>query len=414
LPGSFPQEILIYMRRPILLLSFVSVLACVAVRGEGRDEPQWWRGNTHTHTLWSDGDGAPELVADWYRSQGYHFLVLSDHNVLSEGERWVAITEKGPLRPGQIARLNAAFGAEHVEVRAGATGDEMRLATLDELRGRFEVPGGFRFIQGEEVTSSFGGAPVHVNGLGLVEFVEPMTGTSVLDTMLKNIEAIHAQGERLGEPVLAHLDHPNFGWGITVEELARIPRDGFFEVYNGHPAVRNHGDGTHPSTERMWDIALTRRLTDLNLGLLYGVASDDTHHYFTSAPNQATPGRGWVCVRSSTLEPHELIRAMRRGDFYSSSGVELEDVRHDAERLVVDIKADMGVEYTTQFIGTRRGAAARADWGVVLEEAATDPAVYCFRGDELYVRAKVISTRAHPNPHAAGDMESAWVQPVLP
>jgi hypothetical protein len=34
-------------------------------------------------------------------------------------------------------------------------------------------------------------------------------------------------------------------------------------------------------------------------------------------------------------------------------------------------------------------------------------------GDELYVRARVISSRLHPDPFAAGDMETAWVQPVL-
>src|SRR5688572_875734 len=29
--------------------------------------PQWYRGNLHAHTLWTDGDDYPEMVADWYR-----------------------------------------------------------------------------------------------------------------------------------------------------------------------------------------------------------------------------------------------------------------------------------------------------------------------------------------------------------
>lgn len=41
-------------------------------------EWQWYRGNLHTHTLWSDGDDFPEMVALWYRDQGYHFLAISD------------------------------------------------------------------------------------------------------------------------------------------------------------------------------------------------------------------------------------------------------------------------------------------------------------------------------------------------
>src|SRR5687768_9042704 len=50
---------------------------------------RWWKGNLHTHTLWSDGDDFPEMVAEWYRTRDYNFLALSDHNVLSQGIRWM-------------------------------------------------------------------------------------------------------------------------------------------------------------------------------------------------------------------------------------------------------------------------------------------------------------------------------------
>jgi len=35
-------------------------------------------------------------------------------------------------------------------------------------------------------------------------------------------------------------------------------------------------------------------------------------------------------------------------------------------------------------------------------------------GKELYVRAKVISTKKHPNPYEKGDVEVAWTQPATP
>ena len=59
--------------------------------------PQFWKGNLHTHSLWSDGDDFPEMIADWYKTHGYHFLTLSDHTVLSEGERWIP-SETTPVR----------------------------------------------------------------------------------------------------------------------------------------------------------------------------------------------------------------------------------------------------------------------------------------------------------------------------
>src|SRR5262245_54452768 len=60
-----------------------------------QDGPRYWKGNLHTHSLWSDGDDFPEMIADWYKQRGYDFLALSDHNILAEGERWVDVPEKG-------------------------------------------------------------------------------------------------------------------------------------------------------------------------------------------------------------------------------------------------------------------------------------------------------------------------------
>ena len=46
---------------------------------------RWYKGNTHTHTLNSDGDSTPDDVVRWYREHGYQFLVLTDHNFLTVG-----------------------------------------------------------------------------------------------------------------------------------------------------------------------------------------------------------------------------------------------------------------------------------------------------------------------------------------
>ena len=65
-------------------------------------EPRWFKGNLHTHSLWSDGDDYPEMIADWYARHGYHFLALSDHNVLARGR----MAQRRPSRtPDQSGRL---------------------------------------------------------------------------------------------------------------------------------------------------------------------------------------------------------------------------------------------------------------------------------------------------------------------
>lgn len=399
-------------------------LMCLALSACGPDpagpaEARWWRGNTHTHTLWSDGDGAPELVAAEYRDAGYDFLVLSDHNVLSEGERWfpVASDAKSRLDPARVEALRVRFGVGAVTTRDTEGGTEMRLVTLAELRERFERPGEFLFIPGEEVTASWRdeagrGHPVHVNGLNLDRLVPPQGGRSIRDVMNHNVDAIVEEGRRARRTVLAHVNHPNFGWALTWEDLAHVVNDRFFEVYNGHRGVRNHGDDRHPGTEEMWDRALTLRLTELDLGLLYGVATDDAHHYHGEPTAQMQ--RGWVMVRATELSPEAIVRAMQRGEFYASSGVVLDDVRREGDALVVDVRGTPGVTHTTRFSGTRRREGAFGPPGELLLETSGDPARYEFTGDELYVRAVVTSSRAHPNPFAEGDPERAWVQPVIP
>ena len=47
---------------------------------------EWFKGNLHTHTTRSDGLFSPEEAIAWYRGQGYDFVALTDHWVLSRGQ----------------------------------------------------------------------------------------------------------------------------------------------------------------------------------------------------------------------------------------------------------------------------------------------------------------------------------------
>ena len=129
-----------------------------------------------------------------------------------------------------------------------------------------------------------------------------------------------------------------------------------FEVYNGHPVVHHEGDHDHPPVERLWDIANTIRLADLNAPPLFGIATDDSHDYHGKTPG-AHPGRGWTMVRATHLTPEHIVRAVKGGDCYASSGVTLSDVRYDADHktLEVDIEPDGEATFKTEFIGSLLG-----------------------------------------------------------
>src|SRR5438094_2034422 len=91
--------------------------------------PRWWKGNLHTHSLWSDGDDYPEMIADWYKAHGYQFLAMTDHNRLSEGERWVD-AEKNKGGGAALKKYLARFGESWVEQRQEKGKPQVRLKLL--------------------------------------------------------------------------------------------------------------------------------------------------------------------------------------------------------------------------------------------------------------------------------------------
>jgi len=386
--------------------------------------PEYWKGNLHTHSLWSDGDAFPEMIADWYKRHGYHFLALTDHNLLSEGQRWIAL--KG--REVALKKYTDRFGEAWVERRTERDVPQVRLRPLSEFRAAFDAPGRFLMVPGEEITHRFAKLPIHINGINVKNVVVPVSGDSVGETIRSNIRVVSDQQKRTGIDMLAFLNHPNYGLAVVAEDIAQTEELRYFEVFNGHPGVNNWGKGDRPGTDRMWDIALALRLGKHRYPMLYGMATDDAHRYHTFKVGESNPGRGWIMVKAPSLAGDALVRAIQAGDFYLSSGVNLADIRREGEHFAFRIAAEKGVTYRTQFIATLRDAPLDArpamgnettnvyspEIGKVVAETDSLTPSYRFTGRELYVRAKILSSKVHPNPFQKGDVEMAWTQPLVP
>jgi hypothetical protein len=405
--------------------------------------PRWWKGNLHTHSLWSDGDDFPEMVAEWYRTRDYHFLALTDHNVLSQGMRWMKASDIAK-RGGDdvLKKYRARFGSAWVETR-GSEADgtlEVRLKPLEEYRALSEERGKFLLLAAEEISDKAEGVPVHINASNVRDTLIPVGGATVREAIENNLRAVDEQARQAGREILAHLNHPNFGWAVTAEDLAHVLSERYFEVYNGHPGVNQQGDANRPSIERMWDIANTIRLAQLDAPPLFGIATDDSHHYHNKT-NGARPGRGWVMVRATHLTPEYVIRAIKAGDCYASSGVTLSDVQYNAAKKTVQltILPQENATFQTHFIGTLRGydeasqPVLGAD-GQPLKDKAGKPIRasrkyseqigqvfatvegleprYVLTGKELYVRAVVVSSQPPADPSFEGQKAQAWSQPV--
>jgi hypothetical protein len=276
----------------------LSVLLGAVATGQqaaGGEPLKWFKGNTHTHSLNSDGDSTPDEVVQWYREQRYHFLFFTDHNTVTP-----------------VDGLNAVFGA----------------------------PDRFLVIRGEEVTDSADKKPVHLNMLGGEGVVAPQGGATPAESLRRNVAAIKAARG------VVSVNHPNFGWALSASDLLEARGAELLEIFNAHYQVNNEGGGDQPGAEALWDGMLSAGIT------VFGVASDDVHEFKRPwVRTSARPGFGWIVVRAPRLTADAILSAIARGDFYASTGVELTDIQATPQRLTVTIKEQTYARYRVQFVG---------------------------------------------------------------
>ncbi len=416
------------MRPTVLCL-----LAFGLIQHAHAQELKWFKGNTHTHSLWSDGNDFPEMITDWYKQHGYDFLAISDHNVLQAKEVWMGVpaVEKRRKALGKTTmdKYRTRFGDEWVTTRDKDGVTEVRLKKLEEYRPKFEELGKFLIVQAEEISAGLGKAPVHMNAVNLREEIKPIKDLGSIQEVLRaNFKMVNEQSQRLGVPMFTHINHPNFRWAFTAEDMAAVLEENFWEIYNGHPGINWLGDETRVGHEKLWDIANTLRIAQFKAAPLYGVGTDDSHHYHGE---ESSPGRGWVMVRAAKLDAEEIVKAMKAGDFYASSGVTLDDVSFTDGMLRIRIHAEPGVKYTTEVRGTLEGydTATREvqtpagdtyptrklysdDVGKTLATLEGAEIAWKPTGKELYFRASIVSSKPHPSPSFKDQTEMAWTQPM--
>ncbi len=391
-----------------LLLFFFS-----ANLGAQDNSYKWYKGNTHTHSLWSDGDDFPEMIVAWYKSNGYDFLALSDHNTLADTILWKQVPAH-PFRQNRFKEYLQKFGKDWVEYKTDSAGGiSVRLKKLEEYRRLFEEKDKFLLIKAEEITDGYKDKPIHINAINVKELVKPQGGNSVAEVMQRNLDQVYAQRERTGQPMFPHINHPNFRWAIKLEDMMELKGERFFEVFNGHPLVHNYGDSATMGMDELWDKLLIHYIQQ-GKALLYGLATDDSHHYLEFDIGKSNPGRGWIMVRAKNLEPAAIIEAMEKGDFYATTGVELADIKYKNKKLELSIRPRPGTSYTIQFWGARDSSGTTIKKRALLKEVKGTSASYTMQKKDLYVRAKIISSKPKDNPFQAGDVETAWTQPVLP
>jgi len=347
--------------RRAVAAAMVAALACTC--GCGSDSPKldpgpvrWLKGQLHAHSANSmDSAEAPPSVQRRYAELGFDFVVFTDHNY---------VTETAPV-DGVLA------------IRGVELTQNLRLCDPPSEPGMpCLLHASALFVDGD--------APARIH------FNTPFDRRRV--PLLQR--AIDVARERGG---LAMINHPNYHYAIDAAGIAELARGGatLLEIANQHPRVNNRGDATHPDTEALWDAAMSEGVT------LWGVATDDAHHYSDAGDYQlasglepVTPGRGWVMVRAS-LDPASIRDAVERGDFYATTGVELARAELADGALHIAVADDQTAgPYWIRFIG---------QGGRLLREVPGPAASFRLAdAPPGYLRADITSAQG----------KRAWVQPV--
>jgi hypothetical protein len=284
-------------------------------------EYKWYKGNIHTHTNRSDGDEYPRKVVNWYKEHDYNFLVLSDHDMLTETKYIDSDKEDD-----------------------------------------------FLLIPGEEVSCNFEKRPIHINGINIKKLVLPQHGKTAGEVVQNNVDAIHEAGG------ISMLNHPMWRRSLSAKDVINLKGCELLEIFN-LAETNTFAAGGSPSMEMFWDSLLSNNI------VIYGTATDDAHNFVGEfSSRKSNPGRGWLSVRSTEFTADAITAAIKRGDFYASSGLVIKDITITDKEYKLVIATNPILNYSTFFIGKD---------GKILKEDYSPTPSYEFKGDELYVRAKV-------------------------
>lgn len=244
---------------------------------------QFWRGNLHTHSNLSDGVLNPQEVCRRYQAEGYDFIALTDHFI---GLYGYPITDTEPFRDDAFTTILGA------ELHSGAmeNGELWHILAVG-------LPKDF----------------AHANAPGFLPVENQETGAEL------------AQRARDAGAFVA-IAHPQWS-GLTLADARTITAAHAVEIYNHGCAMGcDRADGT----------AIADLLISEGRDMTY-IATDDAHF---SEPDHFG---GWVMVRAAENTPEALLDALKRGDFYSSQGPELREIKLSQNELTVTSSAASAV-----------------------------------------------------------------------
>lgn len=328
------------------------------------DKGQFYKANLHGHSTCSDGKKTPEELKEIYKSAGYAIYAYTDHDLL---------IDHSELNDEDFLALTAT------EVEINCPGEKS-----------FSYRPCYHFCfyhedQHQVALPCFN--PIHVfhNRKDLGE-KQAYIGTPDYKRNYYKVNEMLAEYAKHG--FIAMLNHPTWS-KQTMEDYQNLDTSHIFamEMYNHSSYVM----GYEEENSHIYDELLRKG------NKLFCTATDDNHNGHPAGSARWDSLGGFVMIKSEELSQKAIVQALKRGDFYASTGPEIREVYVEDNILHVKTSPAAKIYLTTAVRQAK--VVYPASPHTALTEASFDLSDI-FPG---YVRLTVVDDRGR----------KAWSQPLF-
>lgn len=232
----------------------------------------WLKGNLHCHTNFSDGKLSLDMVKYSYKSHGYDFLAVTDHNTYTDTKNM-----------------------------------------SDD---------NFTMLSGTEITCfTKSNKQIHINAFW-DEQCNVLPNEKFAPQNYEQTEQLLTRLRNEGSYIM--LNHPHWSF-LTSNDVEINNQYDAVEIYNYSTEwLENMGDGTI-----FWTELLSKGCK------LWNGGSDDNHNRFETDSLYCDSFGGYTVVKAENRTPSAILNALKSGSFYTSTGPEIYDFYVEDDNVYV-------------------------------------------------------------------------------
>lgn len=320
------------------------------------EQGKFYKANLHSHSTFSDGKLTPEEMKKVYQEHGYSIIAFTDHDIFIPhqeltDENFVAINGyeiainnnydgfvTDDNQP-DIKKCHLCFLAEEPD-------NDIQVCWHREKYLRWNTPKYKHLVKFDENEPDF----------------EREYSTECISKMI-SIAKEHGFFVTYNHPTWSREDYHQY---INYNGMDAM------EIFNYASFV----SGNSEENERVYEDLLRAGKK------IYCIAADDNHNKFEEGHPRHNSFGGFIMIKADKLDYRTVIKALKAGNFYASTGALIDEIYIEDGKLVVCCPGAARVNFASS---SRHGRAVIADPGEVVTRAE-----FPLSPNDTFFRIKVV------------------------